>query len=191
MLPSLPSFPAIGQTPYGSFGPTSLTSVPGSHASTILSRGLNYRNPNDRSMSLTVRIDMMNLPTLPVRLDAHLQAALIWHLKDVAESVIATAQQSLVPGHGYDTGRLRATLIYELAEHLLATGVYYDLFSEEAHYWRWIEFGHWIAGSDQFWPGYHMLENAIRVHEAKIRGAVRAAWQDTVVRLASEARAPG
>ena len=68
--------------------------------------------------------------------------------------------------------------------------MFYDLLSEEAHYWRYVEFGHWIAGTHQFWPGYHFLENSIRAHETRIRGAVREAWADTVMRLASEARAP-
>ncbi len=188
-VPGLPSFPAIGQTPYGNFGPTALTG--GSWGAMSLTRGLDYRNPNDRIFAISCDVELFNLPTLPDRMANHLQKALIWHLRDVAESVVAMAQQSLVPGHGYDTGLLHDTLTFALAEHLLETGVYYDLFSEVAYYWRWVEFGHWIAGTNSFWPGYHMLENALIAHETKIRGAVREAWQDTVIKLAAEARAPG
>jgi len=185
----LPSLPALPNTPFGSFPATRMGSLPGSHSSTILSRGLNYRNPNDRSFVITVDADMLNLPTLPQRMDDHMQKALIFHLQDAAEKVIVTAQQSLVPGHGYDTGRMHDSLIYALAEHLLETGVFYDLFSEEAYYWRYVEFGHWTRGGN-FWPGYHFLENSLRLHEATIRTSVRAAWHDTAIALAAEARAP-
>ena len=194
MLPSntdlIPRLPAIGSTPYGNFGPTDIMSVLGSHPSTSWLRGADYRNPNNRMVAASVRLDFFNLPSLPDRLARYLQDALVWHLRDVAESVIHMAQQSLVPGHGYRTGLLRNSLIHSLAEHLLATGVYYDLFSEEAYYWRWVEFGHWIAGTNTFWPGYHFLENSLRAHESRIRRAVREAWQDTAIKLASEARAP-
>ena len=185
---SLPSFPAIGSTPYGTFGATNLSSILGGKGMTT-TRGASYLNPNDRSFALTVDIEWFNLPTLDERLHDHMVRALIFHLADTAQSVIAMAQQSLTPGHGYDTGKMRNSLIYALADHLLATGVYYDLFSEEAYYWRWVEFGHWIAGTNSFWPGYHFLENALMAHESRIRTAVREAWADTVIRLGAEARA--
>jgi hypothetical protein len=185
---AIPSFPAIPGTPYGSFGATSVRSVLGSHPATTWTRGFDYRNPNDRLVVVSTSIEMFNLPTLPERMHDHLQRALRFHLKDAAERVITTAQQSLTPGHGYDTGRMRDSLTYALAEHLLETGVYYDLFSEVAHYWRWVEFGHWMVNGE-FWPGYHFLENAMRTHEGFIRSTVREAWQDTATALAAESRA--
>jgi hypothetical protein len=186
---TFPILPAIGQTPYGTFGPTQMESFPGLHPSTTLQRGLNYMNPNNRGFVITVTPEMLGLASLPDRMMAHFESALVFHLIDVAERVIVTAQQSLVPGHGYITGRLRDSLTYRLAEHLADTGVFYDLFSEVAYYWRYVEFGHWMANG-QFWPGYHYLENALRLHESALRGAVRAAFADTVAALAAEARAP-
>ena len=106
----LPTLPAIGQTPYGNFGPTQLTSMTSLlSGGTSITRGLNYQNPTHRMVALTVSMDWNNLPTLPDRMAVHLQRALVWHLQDVAESCIHMAQQDLTPGHGYVTGRLNAT----------------------------------------------------------------------------------
>lgn len=158
------------------------------HPSTSFLQGQNYRRPDDRFFAARVDIELFNLPTLPERMFDHLSEALIFHVKDAAEAVIDTAQQQLVPGHGYDTGLMHDTLTAALAEHLLATGVYYDLFSAEAYYWRWVEFGHWMVNG-QFWEGYHFLETSLKAHEATLRRAVREAWQDTAIKLAFEARA--
>lgn len=184
----LPVIPAIGQTPYGFFGATETTSSPIKFGQ--ITRGLDYRNPTNRMMEITVDIELFNLMSLPERFDVHLKEALVWHLRDVAEAVIDTAQSTLVPGHGYDTGLLKSSLVSRLIEHLMPVGVFYQLLSEQAYYWRWVEFGHWMQNG-KFWPGYHYLEGALRVHEASIRRAVREAWADTARKLAAEARAAG
>lgn len=159
-----------------------------------------YENPVGRitGISASVTIDMGNLPTLPERLDKHFKTALIFHLKDAAEGIIERAKLSLwKPGdfpmhkHGVDTGLLRESLTMQLVEALLYEGVYYDLLSEEAEYWKWVEFGHWVmnAKTPWFWPGYHYLEGALRdVGPALIMRSLRAAWFDTAKVLATEAR---
>jgi hypothetical protein len=151
-----------------------------------------YRNPANRQFGVHASVDMLNLPTLPERMHERLTQALVFHLKDAAEAIIEDARLQLVPGHGYDTGLLSETLTYDLAAGLLATGVYYDLLSREAEYWQWVEFGHWVMNARQpwFWPGYHYLENAIGMNIPKITRSVRAAWADTAIALAAEARVP-
>jgi len=155
-------------------------------------------------VGFTCSVDFGNLPTLPKRLDAHLQAALMFHLADAAQRVIDTTRTYLVrleegavmrtssgrEIHGYDTGLMYVSLKYALVESLLMTGVWYDLLSEEAEYWRYVEFGHFTSGGN-FWPGYHMLETAIRHNEGYIRQRVREAWADTAVALAMEAHVGG
>lgn len=155
------------------------------------------------SFKFSVSIDMTNLPTLPERLDEHFQAALAFHLKDAAQRVVDVARGYLVnlkepavkvnaegkPIHGYDTGLMYISLLYRLQEHL-ATGVYYDILSDEAEYWRWVEFGHFTQ-SGAWWPGYHMLETAIIECAGYIRQRVREAWLDTARALAREAHVPG
>lgn len=163
--------------------------------------GGNYRNPAERVFGLhtNVSIDMGNLPTLPERADKHMKSALVFHLRDAAEAIIEAAKLSLFkPGdfpmhkHGVDTGLLRESLTFQLVEGLLAVeGVFYDLMSEEAEYWKWVEFGHWVTNAQTpwFWPGYHYLEGAIRTMGlTAIRRSVRAAWSDAMVQLAAEAR---
>lgn len=169
--------------------------------------GPGYMTPGNRVAGLTATVDMTNLPTLPERLDDHLEKALMFHLADAAQRVIDTARHYLVrleeppvmytedgrDIHGYDTGLMYATLKYELALHLLWVGVYYELLSEEAAYWRYVEFGHWVRSANGwwFWPGYHFLETAIDQNAGYIRQRVREAWADTAIALAMEAHVPG
>lgn len=169
--------------------------------------GSGYRTPGNRAFVLTASVDMGDMPTLPDRLANELQRALMFHLEDAAQRVIDTARHYLVrleespvkvnaegKGiHGYDTGLMYVSLRYRLAAHLLTTGVWYDLLSDEAEYWRWVEFGHWYktAAGWQFWEGYHFLETAIEANAAYIRQRVREAWADTAIKLALEAHVPG
>ena len=163
---------------------------------------------NSFMLTLDTSVDMGNLPTLPERMHERLVQALIFHLRDVCEAVVEDARMQLQPlGHGpgeivgphvdfpggYDTGKLRDSLTYHLVDSLISSGmVAYDLDSEEAEYWKWIEFGHWVtrAKTPWYWQGYHMLENAIGMNIMKLRRAVRMAWSDTMVALAAEARTP-
>jgi hypothetical protein len=152
--------------------------------------------------NINVSIDMGNLPTLPERMTEYLVAALTFHLQDACEVVIHRAQAKLLPlGHapgeitgphvdrpgGLDSGKLQATLKYELAHEMAAGIVAYDLLSDDAEYWQWIEFGHWVAAQKPwFWQGYHMLASAIAESIPAIRRSVKRAWEDTAIKLASE-----
>jgi hypothetical protein len=187
VIPNIPGFPFPTGASLPGF-PSAAPSVATLGPATRIFRGGNYQNPLQRQFGITVAIEEFNLPTLPDRMADVLQEALIFHLKDAAEAVISDAQMQLVPGHGYDTGLLHDSLVYRLAEHLLATGVFYDLLSEQAYYWRYVEFGHWTTAGN-WWEGYHFLENAILMNEGHIRRTVREAWADTMVKLAAEARA--
>jgi hypothetical protein len=164
-------------------------------------------SPGNRNAGFIVSIDMGTMPTFPDRMIEQFRQSLMFHLQDAAQRVIDTARHYLVrleespvkindEGigiHGYDTGLMYTSLKYALAFQLLATGVYYDLFSEEAKYWRYVEFGHWVASGSGwwFWPGYHFLETAIEENAGYIRQQVREAWADTAIRLAMEAHVPG
>lgn len=164
-------------------------------------------NPFGRQMGISVHIDMMNLPTLPERMDEYLKEALTFHIKDAADVVIGDARNHYrdlphAPGEivgphkdepgGYDTGKMAGTLEARLVEELLESGVYYEILSEEAEYWSYIEWGHWVSAKEPwFWEGYHLLERAMMGpgRTALIR-AIRMAWEDTAIKLASEARSP-
>lgn len=146
-----------------------------------------------------VSIDMGDLPQLPDRLGDTFEKALIFHLEDAAQRVIDTARHYLVrlsePAvktnadgkeiHGYDTGVMYVSLRYKLAMALLVTGVYYELLSDEAEYWRYMEFG-FTKANGEWWPGYHFLETAIEENAGYIRQRVREAWADTAIMLAME-----
>lgn len=170
--------------------------------SSALLRG-NDRDPSNRMVRFTATVDMLDLPTLPDRMMNTFHKALVFHLHDAARRVISTARGYLVrleePAvkvnwegkaiHGYDTGLLYITLISELV-HELGDGVFYDIGTDEAPYWRFVEFG-FHTRSGAWWPGYHFLEQAIRDNEGYIRQRVREAWHDTATLLAREAQAPG
>lgn len=156
------------------------------------------------SFRFIASVDMTNLPTLPERMDEHLKVALAFHLKDAAQRVVDVTRGYLVrleePAvkvnaegkaiHGYDTGLMYISLLYKLVEDMLQSGVYYDILSEEAEYWRAVEFGHFTP-SGNWWPGYHMLETAIHECAGYIRQRVREAWLDTARALARESHVPG
>lgn len=155
--------------------------------STSVFRAGSYRDPSKRMFALEVSIDLLNLPTLPERMTEHLQRHLITRLGEAADRVISTAQGSLRPGHGYDTGLMHDTLVARLG--VVYEAVFYDLLSDQAHYWQWVEFGHWMRNG-QWWEGYHFLEDAVIANEAHIRSKVVEAYRDTVRDLSIEARVP-
>lgn len=152
----------------------------------------------------TASVDMGTLPTLPDRMADYFNKALVFHLEDAAQRVIDTARGYLVrlsePAvkvnaegkeiHGYDTGVMYVSLRYQLMTALLVTGVYYELLSDEAKYWRSMEFGFHLHNGD-WWPGYHFLETAIEENAGYIRQRVREAWADTAIHLAMEAHRTG
>lgn len=143
-------------------------------------------------MTFTVKVDLRDLMTASDRLVDALNPALVFHLAEAAQRVIDTARRYLVRLeeapvknniHGYDTGLMYVSLKAALMEHLAASGVYYELLSDDAKYWRWVEFGHWMANGE-FWPGYHMLETAIEENAGFIRQKVREAIGDAVATTA-------
>lgn len=166
-----------------------------------------YTNPSRRQFTFTYELDTLNLRTLPERMDEHLKERLKWHLKDACEAIIRDAGNhardlphepgEVVGPHidepgGYDTGKMVATLEANLVEALLERGVFYDLLSEDAEYWQWVEFGHWVMNAKQpwFWQGYHLLEDSVVRNHGRIKRALREAWHETAILLASEARTP-
>ncbi len=165
--------------------------------------GSGYLTPSNRQALLTVSY-ADDLERLPERLHAHFTAALTWHLEDAAQRVIDTARTYLVrleeapvmhdsqgrEIHGYDTGLMYLSMKYELMEALLVQGVFYELRSDEAEYWEYVEFGHWVFSKDGpwFWPGYHFFATAIEQNMSYIRERCREAWQDTALQLAFETR---
>jgi len=183
--------------------PPRFTSARSSGASSPGQWGSGYRTPGNRKATFTVSYTN-NVATLPDRLARHFQHALIFHLEDAAQRVVDTARGYLVrleepprmvnsagrEIHGYDTGQMYVSLKYDLMEPLLMLGVFYELLSEEADYWRFVEFGHWVfsASGPWFWPGYHFLATAIEANEGYIRQRCREAWADTAIVLAMEAR---
>ena len=66
----------------------------------------------------------------------------------------------------------------------------YDLESDEAEYWVFVEFGHMLRNGD-WWPGYHFLTKSVVEMEPMLRDKVREAWAATVVELAGQARVGG
>jgi hypothetical protein len=152
---------------------------------TTVTRGGSYKDPASRSFKFDVSIDELGLATLPDRMAESLHRHLETRLNEVAHKIIATAQASLVPGHGYDTGLLHNSLIARLVAE--AEGIFYDLLSERAHYWQWVEFGHHLRNGG-WWEGYHYLEEAVIANEGSIRQAIREAFYDTVQDLAMESR---
>jgi len=45
-------------------------------------------SPGSRQMGVSYTVDMTNLPTLPERLDEYFREALVFHIKDAADTVI-------------------------------------------------------------------------------------------------------
>lgn len=113
---------------------------------------------------------MAALRTLPARFTAAYEAALVLNMRQVADEIIRDAQAQLVPGHGYVTGKLRESLVANLVDW--ASGVSYEILSEEAEYWLWVELGHMLRNG-AWWEGYHYIENALNANRGKIFDAAR------------------
>lgn len=142
-----------------------------------------------RWIEFNATIDMGDLPSLGDRMADVLHARLEARLGDVAHRVVDLAKSKLVPGHGYDTGLMHDNLVAKLVSDAIDAldAVYYDLESDQADYWIFVEFGHMLRNGN-WWPGYHFLSSSVIEMEPQIRQAVRDAWGDTVVILASAAR---
>lgn len=165
----------------------STTSFRGGAPASSLARSYVYKNPARRQFVLEVDFDLLNLPTLPDRMVESLTRHLVTRLGEAADRVIQQAQARLKPGHGYDTGLMHDTLVSRLG--VVFEAVFYDLLSDQADYWTYVEFGHWMRNG-QWWEGYHFLEDSVIENEAYIRSKVVEAYRDTVQDLAIEARVP-
>jgi hypothetical protein len=151
---------------------------------------------SDRWIGMSVEIDLLGLPTLPERMIAVLHERLVVNMRTAADKVLETASRSLykpvdfpVHRHGEDTGKLKRSLVAKLVEHVNVS-VAYDLESDDAPYWIFVEFGR-IRADGSWWPGYHFLTGAIMQHEGTIRTACRVSMHETFTILASENRSPG
>jgi len=155
---------------------------------------------SQRWVTFQATVDMGNLMTLGPRMSATFREFLVKHLAEAAGEIITQARRKLhvkpddvvTPDgniYGYDTGLMHDTLTAKLVNdaQLAFESVYYDLESDEAEYWVFVEFGH-LLRNGAWWPGYYFLTSTVLENEAMIRQKVRLAWSDTVVALAAQAR---
>jgi hypothetical protein len=149
----------------------------------------------DRWFALTVEADMLNLPSLPERMERTLHERLVVNLGLAVDTILDDAKDSLykpadfpVHRHGYDTGRLHDSLVARLLDEV-GVGVWYDLYSDQAEYWVFVEFGR-LREDGSWWPGYHFLTSAIMRNRGTLQNAVRVAIHETFTLLASESRVP-
>jgi hypothetical protein len=143
---------------------------------------------SSRWVSFHARVDMGDLPILGDKMAEVMKVNLTEHLRKVAMEVVNRAQSKLYPGHGFDTGQMSRTLTAKWVDGLM-DAVAYDLESDDAFYWVFVEFGH-MTRAGNWWPGYHFLTESIMEMEADIRDAVRMAWNQTVVDLAGMQHVP-
>lgn len=142
-----------------------------------------------RFVSFHATVDMGSLLSLGPRMEMSLKENLTEHLRNVCWEIVNRAQSKLYPGHGYDTGLMQKTLQAKLVTGFLDAMVAYDLESDDAFYWVFVEFGH-MTRSGNWWPGYHFLTESVMEMEADIRDAIRMAWNQTVVDLAMQGHVP-
>lgn len=144
--------------------------------------------PSIRSAGFVVHFDPGTIPSIRERFYPAFQAHLVLTLGDVVESILQDAGASLVPlaaDHipydnvmgGLDTTRMREGLTYALLE-AVTDGVFYEMKASDVYYWKFIEFGHFVATANgpRWWEGYHFFEKAIKRHTAAIMVAARLAW---------------
>lgn len=136
-------------------------------------------------ISMMVHFNPGTVPSMEKRMEEAYRAALIVNLKAFATLVIEDAKSQLQPGHGYDTGLMHDTLTSILLEELLEGSVIYSLESEQAYYWKWVEFGHMtVAGN--WWEGYHFLQNAVDAHRVELLVVARASWAEAAASMRVE-----
>lgn len=148
---------------------------------------------SQRWVSFEARIDMGNLLTLDTRMEEALHRHLMRFFGEGAQLVIERAQSKLYPGHGYDTGLMQSTLTAKLVDTYMGSlraAVAYDLESDQADYWVWVEFGH-MTRAGNWWPGYHFLTSSVVEMEGVLRQKVMEAWAATVLELAGQAAVGG
>lgn len=158
-----------------------------------LGNGPGFVPRSRRWLSFEAAVDMGGLMTLGDRMEEAFHRHLVRTFGEGARLVVERAQSKLYPGHGYDTGLMQATLTAKLVEgymNSLRAAVAYDLESDEADYWVWVEFGH-MTRSGNWWPGYHFLTSSVVEMEGVLREKVAEAWHETVIELAGQAAIGG
>jgi hypothetical protein len=116
-------------------------------------------------------------------------AALLKEIPAAVDAVIKNAQNQLSPGHGVDTGLMKATLTKRLITASMEYGIIYSLESDEAPYWVYVEQGFMAANGDWI-EGYHFFANAIRANRGRMGRAVAKAWREAAGVLAIKAAVP-
>lgn len=94
----------------------------------------------------------------------------------VASVMLLAMKAQLVPGHGYDTGRLHDSLTIKLVR--LAANPGFDIVAQDVDYWAYVEFGH-MQRDGNWWEGYHYAATALRANMDALQGAARVAWKMT------------
>ena len=123
------------------------------------------------------------------------ETALIFHgcllveVPKAVDSIIRNAQSHLTQGHGVDTGLMKASLTKQIVSEALTVGVIYQLQSDEAPYWVFMEDG-FTTPSGEYWPGYHFFAQAVAANRGRMGKAVAKAWRDTSAVLAAKALVP-
>ncbi len=149
--------------------------------------------PSQRSASFVIHFNPGTVPSMERRLYPAFKRNLVVTLYEVAQSIIAGAQEILVQLQAehipYDNvmgGRasgLMANSLTAVLANMMEDAVVYRLQSTQAYYWQWIEFGHFVHTKDgpKWWEGYHFFEREIVAHEKAIMAACRRAWSLAVI----------
>lgn len=116
-------------------------------------------------------------------------AGLVIEVPKAVDAIINNAKGQLSPGHGYDTGLMKSTLTKNLLTASLSAGVIYELLSDEADYWIYMEDGFTTANGDWI-EGYHFFARAIQANRGRMGKAIAKAWRDASVVLAAKAMMP-
>lgn len=148
---------------------------------------------SERYIAVTADVDLMGLERVPDEFMFNLHVHLEDRLSEVCDKVISDAMMQLQPGHGYETGRMHDTLVSRLVEEvegMWSEGVFYDLLSDEAPYWVYVEFGH-MTRAGNWWVGYHFLENAVLANTAFLDVKVAEAVFDTFADMGMAASVEG
>lgn len=112
----------------------------------------------------------------PVFVAETFASQLLLSLDVVAIKMVAYMRSQLVPGHGYDTGKLHDSLKVKLVKLAFDPG--FDIVAEDVDYWAYVEFGH-MQRDGNWWEGYHYAAKAMQAHMEALQGASRVAWKTT------------
>lgn len=137
--------------------------------------------PQTRNFQLTYEFNPGTVPSLAARIMP------LWRengrilLGAVVDEIIKDAQDQLwrpadfpLSKHGAESYLMHDTLIKVFLE-MITDGVFYQLKSNQAYYWMWVNFGHFTTAGN-WWEGYHFFEKAIEMHTQDIVKCAKTAW---------------